>query len=161
MATRNCPSCGAEAPLSAHRCKQCFNDFSTRRMSWGPVLILGVLAVMSFVAAIAFLIAAMGPVDQRVLVSAETKSIVIATKYDAGIETRRIPFTDVVKLQHVPVNDGFNVVAITTDGEHTVIQTGHEPLYDKADQYATMMGKTYERVGEVEAPGGADGKSGS
>lgn len=161
MATRNCPSCGAEAPLSAHRCKQCFNDFSTRRASWGPVLILGVLAFMSFVAAIAFIVASLGPLDQRVLVSAETKSIVIATKYDSGVETRRIPFTDVVKLQHVPVTEGFNVVAITTDGEHTVIQTDREPLYDKADQYAKMMGKTYERVGEIEIPESPEGTSGS
>jgi hypothetical protein len=152
VATRICPSCGAEAPLSAHRCKQCFHDFATRRMSWGPVLILGVLAVMSFVAALAFVVASMGPVDERVLVSAETKSIVIATKYPSGIDSRRIPFSDVVKLEHTPVAEGFQIVALTSDGDRTVIQSGKEQLYGEAERYSTMMGKTYERIGEVEVP---------
>lgn len=159
MATRNCPSCGAEAPLSANRCKQCFHDFATRRMSWGPVLILGVLAFMSFVAAFAFVIASMGALDERVLVSAETKSIVIATKYPSGIVPRRIPFTDVMKLEHTPATEGFQIVALTTDGSRTVIQSGKEALHAEAERYAGMMGKPYERVGEgtAEAGGGAGG----
>jgi hypothetical protein len=152
VATRHCPQCGTEAPASALRCKQCFHEYGGRSLSFGPVVVLGVIAVMTFVAAVAFFVAGMGPVDERVLVSAETKSIVIATKYSGGPETQRIPFSDVATLEHRQVTEGYEVVATTTKGESRVIHSGHEPLYMEAERYSAMIGKPYTRVGEIVAP---------
>lgn len=152
MASRHCPQCGTEAPASAQRCKQCFHEYTGRSLSFGPVVVLGVVAMMTFVAAVAFFVAGMGPVDERVLVSAETKSIVIATKFSGGPETQRIPFGNVAKLEHVPVSEGYEVVAVTSSGERRTIHSGREPLYMEAERYSAMIGKPYERIGEVAAP---------
>lgn len=152
MANRTCPQCGTEGPASAHRCKQCFHEHSSRSASWGPVVILGVVAVMTFVAAVAFLFASMGPTDERVLVSAETKSIVIATKYGEDLRTTRIPFSDVVRLEHTPITEGYEVIALTTAGERRAIHAGKEPLYGEAERYGQLMNKPVERMGEIEVP---------
>ena len=152
MASRHCPQCGTEAPASAQRCKQCFHEYGGRSLSFGPVIVLGVVAVMTFVAAAAFLVAGMGPVDERVLVSSETKSIVIATKFSGGPETQRIPFGNVAKLEHSQVTEGYEIVAVTSSGERHVIHSAHEPLYMEAERYSSMIGKPYERIGEVAAP---------
>jgi len=40
--TKTCPSCGAEVPSSAFRCKDCFHDFNAQKgRNWGPIMLLG------------------------------------------------------------------------------------------------------------------------
>lgn len=148
--SKTCPSCQAEAPLSATRCKSCFHDFSARRWSFGPAAVFGAMAFMMFLAALLFTVIGTFPVDERVLVSAETNSIVIITKYRSGDTTDRIPFSDVIKLEHGLNNNNYEITAVTLSGERRVIATGSDSLMPKADGFALMMGgKPVERLDEV------------
>ena len=149
---KTCPSCGAEVPSSAARCKDCFHDFTAQQgRNWGPIMLLGTIAGMTLIAAVAFFIVALGPTDQLILVDEETKSVVITTQYRQGPSTERIPFSDIVKLEHVSEGGTYSIVAITTDADRKVIMQGtKEPLYLEAERYAKVMEKPLERVGETE-----------
>ena len=147
-----CPTCGCEAPVSAERCKQCFHDYSaTKKRGWGPIILLGVVVGMTFVAAVVFWVVSRQPTDQLILVDQETKSIVITTQYQSGPSTERIPFADVVRIEHVAEGGAFRVVALTADADRKTLMTSDdEPLYAEAERYARVMEKPYERVGSDE-----------
>lgn len=150
---KSCPSCGAEVPRSAARCKDCFYDFTAdKKRNYGPLLLLGSLAGMTVVASIVFALLAFMPTDQLILVDQETQSIVITTKYRSGPSTERIAFGDVVKLEHVSESGSFEIIAITTDAERKVLMTSNgAPLYTEAEKYAQMMKKPLERTGTDES----------
>ena len=151
--TKTCPSCSGQAPLSAARCKECFHEFpAQRKRNYGPLMLLGVLGVLTLGASLVFFLLALQPTDQRILVDEETKSVVITTQYRSGPSAERIPFGDIVKIEHVANGGKYEVVAITTDAERrTLMSSAKEPLYSQAEQYASVMGKPFERVGDDEA----------
>jgi hypothetical protein len=160
---KNCPSCGAEVPASATRCKDCFHDFTaSKKTSYaGPLLVLASIAGMTFVATIVFAIVAMMPTDQRILVDEGTQSVVITTKYRTSVETERIAFSDIIKVEHVASGGEYQIVVVTDDAERkTIMSSRKEPLYSEAEKYAKVMNKPLERVGEDEkvkseaSPGG-------
>lgn len=146
---KTCPTCGAEVPAAAARCKDCFHDFNAvKPRNWGPIVLLGSIASMTVIGAITLVIIAMQPVDQRILVDEETQSIIVTTKYRTGPTTERIRFDQVGKIEHVQETDGaFNVVAVTLDGERRVLaHSGEESLIGDARKYANIMKKPLEEV---------------
>ena len=86
MSTKDCPSCGAEVPASATRCKECFHDFTEdgrRGFSFlGPLIALGALAGMALIGALVLLVIFMQPVEHHTLVDESTRSIVWTTTPD-------------------------------------------------------------------------------
>jgi hypothetical protein len=148
MSTKECPSCGAEVPSAATRCKECFHDFSAtpeRATSLvGPLVVLGSVAAMAIVGSIILFVIFMQPVEEHIFVDEETQSVVWTTKYRTGIQTDRLMFDHVVKLEHVGKGDTFQVVAFTTDGERKVIHEDHKPLDSEARYYAKLMDKPLE-----------------
>ena len=155
MSSKECPSCGAEVPSAATRCKECFHDFSAEPKKGmglvGPLIVLGSIAAMAVVGSVVLFLVFMQPVEERIFVDGETRSVVWTTKYRTGIETDRLMFDQVVKLEHTGHGDVFQVVAITTDGERKVIHEDHRPLDVEARNYARLMDKPLEEPDPAEA----------
>ena len=147
---KSCPSCHAEVPASAARCKTCFHDFKAKKArNLGPVLLLASFTSMTLIGAVVFAVVTMQPVDTRILVDQETKSVIVTTKYRTGPVTKRIPWDDVAKVQYVTTSEGkFNIVVVTRSNESEVIQASDEPMASDAAKYATMIGKPLEQVDE-------------
>ena len=144
MATKTCPECGAEVPVSALRCKECFHDFQQEpSRSTGPLLILASFAAMSVVGALVFWGISMRPIEHRVLVDEATQAVIFTTQYRTGPVTDRLDWSEIVMLQHVVTGTGAQeIIAITIDGDRKVIQhSENKPLRPEADRYARVMNK--------------------
>jgi len=154
MSTKECPSCGAEVPAAATRCKECFHDFTAEPPKGRGLLValavLASVAAMAVVGSVVLFVVFMQPVEERILVDEDTQSVVWTTKYRTGIETDRLMFTDIVKLEHHGRGDVFQVVAVTTDGERKVIHEDHRPLDTEARYYARLMNKPLEEPDPAE-----------
>ncbi len=150
MSTKECPSCGVDVPASASRCKECFHDFTEEppRRSWaGPLMLLASLAGMAVVGALTLLFIVSAPVEERILVDEDTQSVVWTRKFRTGVETDRLKFADIVKLEYViKSSGGFEVAALTVDGGRRVIQEDRRPLRSEAAQYSELMQKPLEEV---------------
>lgn len=149
MSMKDCPSCGTTVPESASRCKDCFHDFDEEppRRSGGPIFLLAALAAMAVVGAFTLWWVASAPIEQRILVDQESASVVWTRKYRNSVETDRLPFDQIVKLEYViKASGGFEVTAVTLSGERKVISEDVHPLKKTADQYAALMDKPLEQV---------------
>ena len=151
MSTKDCPSCGATVPLSATRCKECFHDFTEEPISSsssGPILLLGTVAAMCVVGAIAFWYIASQPLDRRILVDEGTQSVIWTEKYRGDqVKTERLPFNDIAHIEYVlRSTGGFEVVAVTTTNERRVIEEDSRPLRTEANRYAELMEKELREV---------------
>lgn len=153
MKTKDCPSCGLTVPKSASRCKECFHDFDAapKKTSWaGPIALLMSMAAMAVVAAVTLGVIVMRPTEERILVDQDTRSVIWTTQYRTGIETERLLWDDVLKLEYVTQRSGtYAIKALTTAGDRRVIQEGPAPLKSEASQYAKLMEKELVVVDET------------
>jgi hypothetical protein len=151
--TKTCPSCGALAPVSARRCKECFHDFSARtenRRAWALPILAGLLVMASIAAGVVTWVTSY-PADQRAIVDTDTKTVQwVRTFQDGRIETDRVDFADVSRIQYINGGAvGFQIIAITASGEQKIIESStRKPLMGNAERYAKMMEKPLEIVGE-------------
>lgn len=150
MSMKECPSCGTMVPDSASRCKDCFHDFTEappRRSMTGALVMLASFAAMAVVGALTFWWIASSPIEEKILVDGESESVVWTRKYRAGVETDRLAFADIAKIQYViKANGSFEVVAITLTGDRRVISEDVSPIKSTAAQYAQLMEKPLEEV---------------
>lgn len=152
MSYKICPSCGSEVPEAATRCKQCFHDFSEppseRAKRTGPLAVLASVAAMTVVGALILLFVVGRPVEERVLVDEDTRSVVWTRKFRNTIETDRLMFDEIAKLEYVHTADGgFEIAAVATDGSRHVIQEDREKdLRSEATAYARLMDKPLAEV---------------
>lgn len=149
MATKSCPSCMAEVPVEAFRCKHCFHDFhATPKKRGGPIILLGFLAVM---------LAGGGGVmawihetrsQETSLVDDETKSIIFTRKSASGVETERIPFDTVKQVEYVIGGDKsmFEIVAVTQSGGRYTIMYSEKQIKGDAQRMAKVMKKDLVEV---------------
>jgi hypothetical protein len=147
MATKSCPSCAAEVPVAAPRCKSCFHDFTEApvKKSNGPIMLLGIVAVMLGLIAVTFwLKPQMQPGAETILVDEETASIVFTTKFHDRIETDRVDFAEVANVEMLIAGKvaQYEVAVITLSGErHTVESSDDKPLNGYAEHLAALMDK--------------------
>ena len=153
MKTKDCPACGLTVPKSASRCKECWHDFDepVKKGSWaGPIALLVSFAGMAVVALLVVGFIAMQPTEERILVDQDTRSVVWTTQYRTGIETERLLWDDILKLEYVAQRTGsYAIKALTTSGDRKVIQQGPKPLRSEASQYAQLMDKELIVVDET------------
>ena len=158
VAMKECPSCGAEVPASAKRCKECFHDFDepAKGTNWaGPIALLMSLAAMVAVALVVLLWIVMQPQEQRILVDQESQSIVWTRTYVTGTTTDRLKFTDVRQLEYVQhASGGYEIVAITGDGSRKTIEESANPLTGQAKQYSELMEKELTVIDNTRGFGG-------
>ena len=146
---KDCPSCGAEVPQSAARCKECFHDFNAEppKRTGGPIFLLAAVAAMAVVGSITLWFVVSQPVEQLIHVDQESESIVWTSRYRGGTETDRLKWLDIAKIEYVIKQSGdFDVIAVTLTGDRKVIQTDTAPLQSEASQYATLMDKPLDVV---------------
>ena len=146
---KECPSCGAMVPKSADRCKECFHDFNEApaRSNGGPIFLLASVAAMAVVAAGVLWYITSNPIEEKILVDEETHSVVWTRSYRNGVETDRLPWEDIAKLEYViRASGGYEITAVTTDGDRRTIQESPNPLKIEADHYAQMMEKPLDIV---------------
>ena len=153
MKTKECPSCGADVPVSAARCKDCFHDFNEKpaKSGWGGLIALLIsFAAMAVVGTITLLILVSRPLEERILVDEDTRSVVWTTQYRTGVTTDRLMWDDIAKLEYVSQRSGtYAIKAITTGGDRRVIQESPSPLKGEASQYAQLMEKELALVDET------------
>ena len=145
MSTKTCPSCGADVPQAATRCKECFHDFSAegqKSFNWiGPLFVLGIVAVMTLLLGGVLAFVFVQPLEEHVLVDDETDSIIWTTKYRTGVTTDRLPFDQVASIEHAGHGATFTVTAVTTTGDRKVVTESTQPLDAEARGWAKLMGK--------------------
>jgi len=152
MSYKTCPSCGSDVPEAATRCKQCFHDFTEPAVKQskrvGPVAVLASFAAMAVVGSLLLFYVVSRPVEERVLVDEDTRSVVWTRKFRTTVETDRLMFDEIAKLEYVRTSDGgFEIVAVATDGTRHVIQQDEEhDLRGEANAYARLMDKPLAEV---------------
>ena len=152
MAYKSCPQCGTEAPMTATRCKSCFFDYtSLRGRNWGPIVLLGTLALMPVIAASVFLWVSSRPLETRNIVDPESMSIKFVTTYRSGPTTETVPFADVKEVEHRHISRGsFELAVVTNSGDRKVLASHPtDPLTQQAEQYGELMKKPVVQVDET------------
>lgn len=149
MQTKTCPSCGAEVPAAASRCRECLHDFDepVRKAGGGAMPLLIAVAAMAIVGAATFWYLSQQPTDQRILVDEESHTIQWVTRYQDGkLSTDRLPFSDVEKVVYVVTSTGSHeIYAVTRTGERKLIQQHPDRnLQLDAQNYADVMDKPME-----------------
>jgi len=170
LQTKTCPSCGAEVPSAAARCKHCFYDFAAEgAQSKSSNALIGLL---SFI--LVLLLIGLGTSyyllgyqkAEKVIVDQETKSVVYTRTSSEGTETERVPFALIQKVEHVIGGDKamYKVVAMGSNGkEYLLKMSTSDSLAGDAAHMAAVMGKPYEEVNHIpgteESLGGRSGSS--
>lgn len=154
MSTKDCPSCGATVPGVANLCKHCFHDFREKpapsRRGIGLVAMLASFAASAVIGAGTLGYIASRPLEERILVDQDTRSIVWTRKLRTGIETDRISWDQVAHLEYVIKSGGVTeIVAAASNGDRKVIQSDKGPLKSEAEKYAKLMQKPLKEVDET------------
>jgi len=155
METKICPSCDAEVPVVASRCKHCFHDFSEgpiKKSSGGLIGLLILLVALSVVGAGTFSYLYYFNSHKRVVVDAESQAIIISSTSASGPTTERIEFSSVEKLEYVlgGEKDTFEIVAVTSDGSRYITHRSSErPLKGQAEHLAAVMKKPLVEVRNI------------
>jgi fructose-1,6-bisphosphatase/sedoheptulose 1,7-bisphosphatase-like protein len=149
VATKSCPSCMAEVPVEAFRCKHCFHDFhAAPKQGGGPVVLLGFIAAMLALGGGVMAYIHETRAQETSLVDDETKSIIFTRKSASGVETERIAFDRVKQVEYVMggSNAMFEIVAVTNDGGRYSIKYSDKQIKTEAMQIARLMKKDLVEV---------------
>ncbi|MBN2801107.1 MAG: hypothetical protein JXX28_18355 [Deltaproteobacteria bacterium] len=157
MQTKTCPSCEAEVPVAASRCKECFHDFNEEppRKS-GPIALLAAFAAMAVLSAGAVWWVLSQPIETHILVNEESHAVEFVRQYRDHVETESLPWAEVTRLQHLTTSTGdFELAVYMTDGRRVVIEANKKaPLVMKARHYAAMMDRPLEEISKAKGFGG-------
>lgn len=149
MATKTCPNCAAEIPAAASRCKHCFHEFeeSEGRGGRGPLLLIGLVAAMVCVgAAVMYYVTNYQSVKRNVVIDEETESVVWTRTYHDKMETERLPFEEVEKIEVVMGGKEatWEVYVHTTDGERKLLnQSEDTSLLSYTEHVAHVLEKPW------------------
>ena len=149
MATKNCPSCTADVPVEAFRCKHCFHDFhAAPKERGGPLILLGFLAAMLAVGGGVMAWIHETRSQETSLVDDETKSIIFTRKSASGVETERVTFDSIKQLEYIIGGDNamFEIVAVTADERRYSIKYSDKQLKGEAGTISRLMGKDLVEV---------------
>ena len=110
--------------MEAFRCKHCFHDFDEKpKKNTGPVVLLGFVAAMAVIGAGTFWWVFHNQSQERIVVDAETQSIVITKTSGSGVDSTRVAFSDVEKVEHVMGGDNATFeVGVSFDHEIDLTQ---------------------------------------
>lgn len=141
---KSCPSCGALVPEAAVRCKECFADLTAKRSSntGTMVAMLGMFALMAIIGAGVLWYGASLPLEEKVLVDEDTRSVIWTTKYRSGIQTKRLSWDQIKQIESVTTMSGsFEVVAVDLSDNRHVVMASESPLEGEAAAYGSLMEK--------------------
>jgi hypothetical protein len=157
MSTKSCPSCSAEVPQEALRCKHCFHDFNAEpEKKNSPLPLLFFFALIAMMGMGTFSYIYKNNAAERIVVDQETESIVITRKTASETTTRRISFASIDKVEHVMggKKSMFEVVAVTNSGDRVVLKRSDDkPQQGHAEHMARVMEKPYVEVRNIKTFG--------
>lgn len=160
---KTCPGCGEEVPSAAPRCKHCFHDFGpevkprSRRLV-GLFIILAIMAVSG--AAVMFYITNFHSVKENVVIDEETKSVVFTRTYADKLESDRLSFNDVEKIESVVGGSKWEVALLLKNGDRKVINRSvDQNLHPYAVHIAAVMERPLVQVNEIAGFGEQKGTS--
>jgi ribosomal protein L40E len=154
MEMKECPSCGAEVPAVASRCKHCFHDFNEVPVKKSSNLIglLILLVALGTIGAGTFSYLYYFNAAEKIVVDAETRSIVITRTSAKGTSSERVNFDEIQKVEYVMGGKSatFEVVAITGSGSRYIIQSsGDKPLKGHAEHIAHVIDKPLVEIRNI------------
>ena len=147
MAMKTCPSCHADVPAAAARCKHCFHDFTEappKSKASGLVGFLGLLALMAVIGAGTLWFVNDRQGTQQIVVDEETQSIIFTKKTTSGTSTDRLSFNEVAKVELLMGGGDatWEVALITLDDSRWVLnQSDDTSLKGYAEQVSAVMEK--------------------
>ncbi len=121
MSTKDCPSCGSVVPAAASRCKHCFHDFTDEPVKSGSAGLIGFLVLLVAMVGIGygvFFFVNARAATENIVIDEESSSIVFTKTFKDRVETERIMFGDVAKIEYrIGGEDAtFVVRVVTLDG---------------------------------------------
>ena len=154
MSKKTCPSCGQMVPTAASRCKSCFHDFSAedqpKKKSGGILLLLGTVAAMVCVGAVAmYYVVNHQAVKRNVVIDQESASVVWTRTSSQGTETDRLPFAELKELEFVigGKRSTWEVYAVNLDGDKKLLHSSNEgTLEGYAEHISHVMEKPVVEV---------------
>ncbi len=156
MSKKSCPSCGAEVPSAASRCKHCFHEFASDdapKKSSGFIILLATVAAMVCVGAGAmWYIVNHQAVKRNVVIDEETASVVWTRTSSQGTETDRLPFAEIKELEFVVGGKKatWEVYAVQLDGDKKLLHSSSEgTLEGYADHISHVMDKPLVEVRNI------------
>ncbi len=155
MDHKTCPSCNADVPVEASRCKHCFHDFSEVPKKKGNpmVALLGFILLLCVVGGGTFYFIGQRSASERTVVDPETQSIVFTKKFADHTETNRVAFSEIAKIEHIfgGPHATFEVVAVGNDGtRYTIKESNDTTLAGDAEQMASIMKKPLEDIRKLQ-----------
>ncbi len=147
MSTKSCPSCGSEVPAAASRCKHCFHDFSEAPAKSGNAGLLGFLVMLLVMVGIGygvFFFVNSRAATENIVIDEESASIVFTKTFTDHIETERITFDEIAKVEYrIGGQDAtFVVRVVTLDGrERNLKLSDDKQLSGYAEHVAHLMEK--------------------
>ncbi len=159
METKTCPNCGEEVPTTASRCKHCFHDFSEKPAvkNKGLLMVVGLLAAMMCLgAAVMYYVLNYQSVKENVVIDEDTKSVVWTRTWADKMETDRLSFDDVVKIEVVlgGKDSTWEVALITRNGERRIINESNDvSLASYAKHISNLMDKPLEEIRKIKGFG--------
>jgi len=147
MSMKSCPSCHADVPAAAARCKHCFHDFNEAPPKSKSSSLLGFLALLALMAIIGagtlwFVNERQG--TQQIVVDEETQSVIFTKMTASGATTDRLSFNDVAKVELLMGGGSatWEVALITLDDSRWVLnQSDDTSLKGYAEQISSVMEK--------------------
>jgi len=151
MDLKDCPSCGAEVPTAASRCKHCFHDFNEAPPPAPKKQLRGFLmwlAALVFMGTGTFYWVVQNKSSANVVVDEETQSIIITETTADGINVQRVTFSEVEKIEYVIGGQTatFEVFAITDDDRILIQSSDDTPIRGHADHISAVIEKPIEEV---------------
>ena len=156
MATKSCPSCGADVPVVASRCKHCFFDFTAdaaeSKKSNAIVSLLGFIFVLLLIGAGTAYSLAGSQKAEKVVIDQETRSIIYTRTSASGTETERVNFDQIEKVKHIIGGEDamYEVIAVGTNGKDYLLKLSpDENLNGDGAHLAKVMGKPFEEISTI------------
>lgn len=156
MATKTCPSCGADVPVVASRCKHCFFDFTAdtaeSKKSNAIVGLLGFIFVLLLIGAGTAYSLAGSQKAEKVIIDQETKSIIYTRTSATGTETERVNFDQIEKVKHIIGGEDamYEVIAVGRDGkDYRLKLSPDQNLNGDGAHLAKIMNKPFEEISTI------------
>jgi hypothetical protein len=118
-------------PEAASRCKHCFHDFNDAPLKSGTAGLIGFLGLLLAMVGIGygvFFFVNTRAATENIVIDEESASIVFTKTFKDRVETERIPFAEVAKIEYRIGGDDatFVVRVVTLDGRERNLKLSDE-----------------------------------
>lgn len=104
------------------------------------LMLLGFLGVMAVLGAVTMGTITTFPLDQKIQVHEETGYVITTTQYVSGVQTDRVPFSELERIEYIIVGNGtFEILAHRKSGGTLLLSRSKKQRRADAQTYAEVM----------------------